>query len=91
MTDNEGSYSAWTASAMIFNLIIGMGIWALPKLIYESGTVAAYVILLVSGFISYVIATYINELQGSSNAIKKLNLAENVRQPFIILQLNNAT
>jgi len=76
MSDNEGSYNAWTASALIFNIIVGMGIWALPKMIYESGTIAAVVTLLMSGLLSYIIATYINELQGTSNAIKKLNLAK---------------
>ena len=85
MGESEGAYSAWTASALIFNLIVGMGVWTMPKIIFESGTLAAYVILLFSGFLSYIVATYINELQGSSNAISKMTISQ-VRNidPFVI-------
>ena len=78
MKGNEGTYGVWTASSLIFNLVVGMGIWTLPKMIYETGTVAAYSILLFSGFLSYIVATYINELQSNTNAIKKLNLSTKV-------------
>ena len=78
MGEQEGSYSALTASALIFNIIVGMGLWALPKLLYESGTIVAFTILGLSGLFNCIVSTFINELQGSSNAIRKLNLSSKV-------------
>ena len=51
-----------------------MGIWTLPKLIYETGTVASFIILFISAIFSYIVASFINEIQGNGNAIKKLGL-----------------
>ena len=31
MSESEGTYSVWTASALIFNAVVGMGIWTVPK------------------------------------------------------------
>jgi len=31
MGQNEGQFGALTGSALIFNTVVGMGIWALPK------------------------------------------------------------
>ena len=51
-----------------------MGIWTLPKLIYETGTVASFIILFMSAIFSYIVAAFINEIQGNGNAIRKLGL-----------------
>ena len=85
MGEQEGSYSALTASALIFNIIVGMGLWALPKLLYESGTIVAFTILGLSGLFNCIVSTFINELQGSSNAIRKLNLSSKVISFFFDL------
>ena len=74
--ENEGSYSTLTGSTFVFNTIVGMGVWALPRMVYLAGTIPSYIIITLSAFVSYIIATFINELQGSSNAIKKLNLSK---------------
>ncbi|CBY14180.1 unnamed protein product [Oikopleura dioica] len=80
MGQNEGQFGALTGSALIFNTVVGMGIWALPKMIYEAGTVASYSILIFCGFISFVVASFINELQGAANAVKKANLSKNPKK-----------
>jgi len=74
MVEKEGTYSLLTAALLIFNTVVGMGIWTLPKLIYETGTVASFIILFISAIFSYIVASFINELQGNGNAIKKLGL-----------------
>ena len=76
MSESEGSYSIWTGSVLIFNAVVGMGIWTLPKLIYDTGTISSFLILAFSAFFSFVIASFIMELQGSGNAIKKLGLSQ---------------
>ena len=80
MGEQEGSYSALTASALIFNIIVGMGLWALPKLLYA---IVAFTILGLSGLFNCIVSTFINELQGSSNAIRKLNLSSKVISFFL--------
>ena len=49
-------------------------------MIYEAGTVAAYSILIFCGFISFVVASFINELQGAANAVKKTNLSKSPKK-----------
>jgi len=49
-------------------------------MIYEAGTVASYSILIFCGFISFVVASFINELQGAANAVKKANLSKNPKK-----------
>ena len=49
-------------------------------MIYEAGTVASYSILIFCGFISFVVASFINELQGAANAVKKTNLSKSPKK-----------
>ena len=53
-----------------------MGIWTVPKLVYETGTIASVVILFISAIFSFVVASFINEIQGNGNAIRKLGLSQ---------------
>ena len=53
-----------------------MGIWTVPKLVYETGTIASFVILFISAIFSFVVASFINEIQGNGNAIRKLGLSQ---------------
>ena len=49
---------------------------------YDVGTVISFLILVFSAFFSFVIATFINEIQGSGNAIKKLGLNQDQVKPY---------
>ena len=46
----------------------------MPKAIYDVGTVASFLILILAALFACLVASYINELQGSGIAIKKLGL-----------------
>ena len=47
MSESEGTYSVWTASALIFNAVVGMGIWTVPK---ESGFYHSTILLRIVSF-----------------------------------------
>ena len=56
----------------IFNLIVGVGVLALPKAFSEAGLVLGAVLLVVLAFVSYMTSTYMTEAMAAANAYEKM-------------------
>ncbi|KAE9555646.1 hypothetical protein FO519_001117 [Halicephalobus sp. NKZ332] len=72
--DNSGqSFSTTVGLLYVFNLIVGTGALALPKAFQTAGWLLGTILLLISGFVSYICATFILEAMSVTNAALKSN------------------
>ncbi|KAK6028380.1 transmembrane amino acid transporter protein [Ostertagia ostertagi] len=64
----------------IFNLIVGTGALALPKAFQNAGYILSVVLLFVSGFVSYIAATFVIESLCVANAVNARKCKEEEKQ-----------
>ncbi|CAJ0610398.1 unnamed protein product [Cylicocyclus nassatus] len=62
-------YSPTVGLLYIFNLIVGTGALALPKAFQTAGYVLSILVLLISGLVSYIAATFVVESLSVGNAV----------------------
>ncbi|XP_078367593.1 transmembrane protein 104 homolog isoform X2 [Oculina patagonica] len=64
----SSSYSATVATIFLFNLLVGVGILALPSAIAKAGIIAGILCLVTVSFMAFISATFMIEVLATANA-----------------------
>eukprot|EP01124_Arcella_intermedia_P020436 TRINITY_DN27910_c0_g1_i1.p1 TRINITY_DN27910_c0_g1~~TRINITY_DN27910_c0_g1_i1.p1 ORF type:complete len:509 (+),score=33.35 TRINITY_DN27910_c0_g1_i1:36-1529(+) len=75
------TYSLFTGFALCINLIVGTGVFNLPFAFYNSGLVLAVVLLIISGFFSWMCLVWVLEICARAEGITAQK-EHNLEQPI---------
>jgi len=67
----SSSYSATVCAIFLFNLLVGVGILALPSAIAKAGLIAGVICLVTVSFMAFMSATFMIEVLATANAWRR--------------------